>query len=61
MRSMTFLVPDDLHRDFKIKLAEESRSAKEVFLTWVGIYVKENGNGKGKKDRSKKSSQKKQD
>ena len=59
MRSMTFLVPDDLHRNFKIKLAEESRSAKEVFLTWVSIYVKDDGNGKGKKDGSEKSSQKK--
>jgi len=59
MRSMTFLVPDDLHRNFRIKLAEESRSAKEVFLTWVSIYVKENDDGKEKKDGSKKSSQRK--
>lgn len=51
MRSMTFLIPDDLHRDFKIKLVEEGRSAKEVFLTLVSLYVKENGDEKRKKDR----------
>ena len=51
MRSMTFLIPDDLHRDFKIKLVEEGRSAKEVFLSLVSIYVRGDGDGKGKKDR----------
>ena len=58
MRSMTFLIPDDLHRDFKIKLVEEGRSAKEVFLTLVSLYVKENGDEKRKKDRSGKGSKK---
>ena len=58
MRSMTFLIPDDLHRDFKIKLVEEGRSAKEVFLTLVSLYVKENGDEKRKKDRFGKGSKK---
>lgn len=58
MRSMTFLIPDDLHRHFKIKLVEEGRSAKEVFLTLVSLYVKENGDEKRKKDRLGKSSKK---
>lgn len=58
MRSMTFLIPDDLHRDFKIKLAEERRSAKEVFLSLVSIYVKGDGNGKRKKDRPGSGSKK---
>ena len=56
MRSMTFLISDELHRDFKIKLAKEDRSAKEVFLTWVGLYVRKGGDGKGKKDRPEKGS-----
>ena len=58
MRSMTFLISDDLHRDFKIKLAEERRSAKEVFLTWVEVYVKGIKDVKkkdGSRERSKKS------
>jgi len=59
MRSMTFLIPDDLHRDFKIKLCKEGRSAKEVFLTWVGYYVRGDNNGKKTKDRSGKGSPKK--
>ena len=58
MRSMTFLISDELHRDFKIKLVEEGRSAKEVFLTLVSLYVKENGDEKRKKDRSGKGSKK---
>ncbi|MBA7625761.1 hypothetical protein ES703_33193 [subsurface metagenome] len=59
MRSCTFLIPDDLHRDFKIKLAEDERSAKEFFLSCVGIYVKEGGNEKQKKNRPEKSCPKK--
>jgi len=55
---MTFLIPDDLHRDFKIKLAEERRSAKEVFLSLVRIYVREDGDGKGKKDKPRSGSKK---
>lgn len=55
MRSMTFLIPDELHRDFKIKLAEERRSAKEVFLTLISLYVKDNGEEKGKNKPSKGS------
>lgn len=58
MRSMTFLISDDLHRDFKLKLCEEDRSAKEVFLTWVEYYVRGGKNGKNKKDRSGKGSPK---
>lgn len=58
MRSMTFLIPDDLHRDFKLKLVEEGRSAKEVFLTLVSLYVKENGNEKRKEDKPGKGSKK---
>lgn len=59
MRSCTFLIPDDLHQAFKIRLAEEKRSAKEFFLTCVGIYVKEDGDDKGKTDKSGKGSQEK--
>lgn len=51
MRSCTFLIPDDLHQAFKIRLAEERRSAKEFFLSCVAIYIKEDGDDKGKKDR----------
>lgn len=58
MKSMTFLVPDELHREFKIKLAEERRSAKEVFLTWIRIYVRGVADEKGKKDRLGKGSRK---
>lgn len=58
MRSMTFLIPNDLHRDFKIKLVEEGRSAKEVFLTLISLYVRENGDEKRKKDGSGKNSKK---
>ena len=58
MRSMTFLIPDDLHREFKIKLVEENRSAKEVFLTLISLYVRENGREKQKKDKPGKDSKK---
>ena len=57
MRSMTFLIPDDLHRDFKIKLAEERRSAKEVFLGLISIYVKGTGNGKNKPGKGSRTKQ----
>lgn len=54
----SFLISDELHKKFKIKLAQEGRSQKEVFITWIEIYVKGDGNGREKKDRSGKSSQK---
>ena len=56
MKVSSFLISDELHQKFKIKLAEEGRSQKEVFLTWIEIYVKASGAGKGKKDRPRKGS-----
>jgi len=58
MASITFQLSDDLRREFKIKLANEGRSQKEVLLTMVGLYVKGNGDGKGKKDKPGKGSRK---
>lgn len=54
VKSMLFFLPRDLHSKFKIKLAQEGRTAKEFFLSVVKIYVEENG----KKGKSKKSSKK---
>lgn len=56
MKVSSFLISDELHKKFKIKLAEEGRSQKQVFLTWIEIYVKEGGDGKDKKDKSGKRS-----
>jgi len=58
MRSMTFLIPDELHREFKIKLVEEGRSAKEVFLTLISLYVKQAEYEKEKKDKPGKGRKK---
>ena len=53
-KNLLIIVPVDLHRSFKVKLAKEDRTAKEFLLTVIKHYVE----GDDGKDRSKKSSEK---
>jgi len=40
MKTIPVLLPDDLHKQFRMKLYEEDRTAKEFFLSAVELYVK---------------------
>ncbi|MBA7496243.1 hypothetical protein ES702_06842 [subsurface metagenome] len=54
MKNLNFIMPDDLHRKFRLKLFEEGKTIKEFILTVVRLYVEDEGNGdKSKKDRKK--------
>jgi len=40
MKTIPVLIPDDLHKQFRLKLYQEDRTSKEFFLTAIQVYVK---------------------
>jgi len=56
MKSIRFEVSDELFRLLNVKLAQEGRQKKDVFLTLTEEYV--HGDGEEKTDEPKKRSQK---
>jgi len=40
MKTIPVLLPDDLHKQFRLKLYQEDRTVKEFFLSSVELYVK---------------------
>lgn len=50
MKTIPVLLPDDLHKQFRIKLYQEDRTSKEFFLTSVRVYVDADPGGQIKED-----------
>ncbi len=51
-KNLLITLSGDLHRKFKVKLAQEGRTGKEFFLTIIKHYVSEAKNDEKKPDRS---------
>ena len=60
-KNLLTIIPEDLHRKFKVKLAQEGRTGKEFILTVIKHYVTEVKNGENKKDGSKGTGEKSRD
>jgi len=58
MKTVFFLIPDDLHRQWRVKLSSVGLSGKDVFLTFVQSFVKEDQHGKKAKSKDSKDSKK---
>jgi len=56
-KNLLTIIPEDLHRKFKVKLAQEGRTGKEFILTVIKHYVTEDKNEK-KADGSKGTGEK---
>lgn len=52
-KNLLTIIPEDLHRKFKVKLAQEGRTGKEFILTVIKLYVTEDKNDKNKTEGSK--------
>lgn len=50
MRTIPVLLPDDLHKQFRLKLFQDDRTSKEFFLTAVRVYVEGDTAGPKKED-----------
>jgi len=55
-KNTLIILPIDIHRAFKTKLASEGRTAKEFFITIIQAYINKGKNGKKRKDGPKKIS-----
>ena len=49
-KNLLTIIPEDLHRKFKVKLAQEGRTGKEFILTVIKHYVSEVKNEETKTD-----------
>ncbi len=56
-KNLLTIIPVDLHRAFRVKLAKEDRTAKEFILTVIKHYVEEEDE-KVRKNGSEKPSEK---
>jgi len=54
-KNTLIILPLDMHREFKTKLASEGRTAKEFFLTIVRAYIDRGKDGKKGKDEPQKT------
>jgi len=54
MKNLNFIIPDDLHKKFKLKLLQEDKTIKGFVLEVVRLYVEDEKNG----DKSQKASKK---
>lgn len=50
MKKIIVETPDDLHREFKAKLAQEGRTIKEFILTIITLYLNQEKNDEAKTD-----------
>ncbi len=50
------VLPEDMHREFKTKLASEGRTQKEFFISIIRAYIDKGKDEKKEKDRSQKTS-----
>ena len=50
MKTIPVLIPDDLHKQFRLKLFQDDRTSKEFFLTAVRTYVEGDPAGPKKED-----------
>ncbi|MBA7609386.1 hypothetical protein ES703_16577 [subsurface metagenome] len=55
MRTIPVLLPDDLHKQFRLKLYQEDKTSKEFFLTVVRQYVEGDLAGPKKEDEKPKN------
>ena len=55
-KNTLIILPSEMHREFKTKLASESRTAKEFFLSIIRAYVDKGKDGKKEKDQPQKTS-----
>lgn len=53
-KNILIVLPVELHRKFKVKLAKEDRTAKEFILTVIKLYAGQGENDKIKENGSKK-------
>lgn len=58
MKTVFFLMPDDLHKAWRVKLAQIGVSGKEAFLTFARSFVKEEQHGKKGKGKDRQDSKK---
>lgn len=58
MKTLFIYVPDDLHRQFKIKAIRQGTTQKEIILSFLRLYVTEDENEKSKKTEPKKDGKK---
>lgn len=56
MKTVFFLIPDDLHTQWRIKLSEVGLTGKEAFLSFVQSFVKEDTHGKKGKGKNRQDS-----
>jgi len=48
-KNLLIIVPEDLHRKLKMKLAQEGRTWKEFILTVIKLYAEQGSDEKNKK------------
>lgn len=53
-KNLLIIVPEDLHRKLRIKLAQEGRTWKEFILTVIKLYAEQGSDEKTKKDKKDK-------
>lgn len=50
-KNLLIIVPEDLHRKLKVKLAQEGRTWKEFILTVIKLYAEQEIDEKAKTNR----------
>ena len=58
MKTIFFLIPDELHQQWRLKLAKMKTTGKDVFLTFVQSFVKEDQHGEKGKGKNRQDSKK---